>query len=240
MNLKMEEELGLFTVRRLGQGRASAQNLQEKGLPRFPLVRREAFPGSHAIPAPAPCPLFPLPPAWPVNSAALPFTRPPRLSMGSAGPGGRRPVAGQRPERQHPLPPGPRHIRTSPSAPRACGPISSPPLLQLAQRPQLQCGHGPALNYAPGHSLGQGLCRPGCSLPVPEPRACHTLAEALRGRGRVVPLPPPATSTHLPPLFLSAGGQALVRLLAGMRSLRRRSRAFLPTRFLLSQAKRRI
>lgn len=71
---------------------------------------------------------------------------------------------------------------------------------------------------------------------MPELRACHTLAEALRKRGRVVPLPPSATSTHLPPLFLSAGGQALVCLLAGMRSLRRRSWAFLPTRFLLSQA----
>lgn len=240
MSLKMEEELGLLTVRRLGQGRASAQALQEEGLPGFPLVRTEAFPGSHAIPAPAPCPLFPLPPARPVNSAALPFTRPRRLSMGSAGPGGRRPVARQRPKRRRTLPPGPGHIRTSPSAPRACGLISSPPLLELAQRLQLQCGHGPALNYAPGHSSGQSLCRLGCSLPVPELRACHTLAEALHERGRVVPLPPSAASTHLPPLFLSAGGQALVCLLAGMRSLRRRSRAFLPTRFLLSQAKRRI
>ena len=95
-------------------------------LPMFPLVWCEGF--SHAIPAPAPCPLFPLPQAWPVNSASLPFTRLPGLSMGSAGTGGRRPVAGQRPERQHTLPPGPRHIRTSPSAPRACG-LISPPLL---------------------------------------------------------------------------------------------------------------
>lgn len=48
---------------------------------------------------------------------------------------------------------------------------------------------------------------------------CHTQAEALRKRGRVVSLPPFVTSTHLPPLFLSAGGQALVCLLAGMRSI---------------------
>lgn len=193
----MEEELGLLTVRRLGRGRASAQALQEEGLPRFPLARSEAFPGSHAIPAPAPSPLFPLPPARPVNRAAPAFTRPPRLSTGSAGPGGRRPVAGQRPERRRTLPPGPRHIRTSPSAPRACGLISSPPLLQLAQRLRLQCGHGPALNYAPGHSSGQSLCRLGRSLPVPGLRACHTLAEALRERGELSPsLPRPHPPTY--------------------------------------------
>lgn len=58
-----------------------------------------------------------------------PFHPAARLSMGSAGTGGQRPVAGQRPERQHTLPPGPRHIRTSPSAPRAYGLISPPPLL---------------------------------------------------------------------------------------------------------------
>lgn len=86
-------------------------------------------PRSQAAPAPAPCPLFPPSPAWPVNSAALPFSRLPRLSRGSAGTGGRRPVAGQRPAKQHTLPPGPRHIRTSPSALRACGLISPPPLL---------------------------------------------------------------------------------------------------------------
>lgn len=116
-----------------GQGRAPSPALPKKELPRVPLVQSEAVPGSHAVPA-QPLSFVPSsrsPACEPRGSrfhpAAAPFN-----GLG----GHRRAASGCRATAWAPrtLPPGPRHIRTSPSAPRACGLISSPPLLQLTQK----------------------------------------------------------------------------------------------------------
>lgn len=109
----------------LGQGRVLNQTLQKRALNVLP---RTVSPGpTQPLPRlPVFCFLFP---SLACEQRGSPFHRLPRLSKGSAGTGGRRPVAGQQPDRQRTLPPGPRHIRTSPSALRACGLISPPPLL---------------------------------------------------------------------------------------------------------------
>lgn len=75
MNLKMEEELYLFKQSTCGGPRQDTNlDPSERRLPVLLCVQCEAFPWPHAIPDPAPYPLFPLLPAWPVNTAALPFT----------------------------------------------------------------------------------------------------------------------------------------------------------------------
>lgn len=107
------------------QGTKSGSS-KKKGLgPKAPPRSVAPAPGSPGPSSPSLVSSFP---GLACERRASPFHRLPRLSRGSAGTGGRRPVAGQRPAAPHTLPPGPRHIRTSPSALRACG-LISPPLL---------------------------------------------------------------------------------------------------------------
>ena len=106
------------------------------------------------------------------------------------------------------------------------------------KRLQLQCSPGPCIKLrARPFFEPQPLWAGMRALPMPEPQACHSQAEAL---SRV-------WARCLPPFFLSLcpptnrlcsfqlAARLLVCLLTGMRSLQWRSWAFLATCFLLSQ-----
>lgn len=188
-------------------------------------------PGSQRLPRPvaavprsrdpSPLPFVSSVPARPVNSAALAFTGR-RPFSGSAGTGGRRPVAGQRPGQRAP-PPEPRRPHQPVGA-------ASPPLPRIVAADTKGCRSsaavGPAVNYAPGHSPGRSLCGASCVPSRSQSSGRVAQAEALPARAGGLPAPP-----HPPPDRLCSLQPAArpARLSAAVRSLQLRPWALLPS-----------
>lgn len=132
----------------------------ERRLPVFPLVQCKAFPGSHAIPAPAPCPLFPLPLAWPVNSEALAFTRLAAAAF-NGHLGHRRAASGCRAtvrQAAHVAARAETHPHQPVWAASLWPDFSLSIVVANTKGYNSSVVTGSALNYTPGHSSGQSLC----------------------------------------------------------------------------------